>query len=239
MKKLAVAMVAGLASQSLFADFSVSSTAFENEKFLPSQFAYCKSAPNGEAEMSQDISPPLSWSGAPKGTQSFAVITRDPDAVNAPFFNLPGKTIPENFQRVTVYHWVLVNIPATITSLPEKVGSAGFVIGGKPVGKTPYGLTGENVYSGFLSSPLAERAKFGANANKDLSGTYGNYDGPCPPWNDLRVHGYEYTVYALDVEKLNLPEDGHFTGEQAIAAMQNHILAQATLVGKYTTNKAF
>ncbi len=53
---------------------------------------------------SQDISPALSWDDPPAGTQSFALICDDPDA--------PGKTW---------VHWVLYDLPATVSELPESV----------------------------------------------------------------------------------------------------------------------
>ena len=52
----------------------------------------------------ENVSPALNWSGAPEGTKSFALICDDPDA--------PGRTW---------IHWVVYNIPATMTSLPEAV----------------------------------------------------------------------------------------------------------------------
>lgn len=56
-----------------------------------------------------DCSPELRWSGAPPGTQSFVLIVDDPDA--------PDPAAP---QRVWV-HWVLYNLPADCTGLPEAV----------------------------------------------------------------------------------------------------------------------
>jgi hypothetical protein len=55
----------------------------------------------------EDISPPLSWSGTPEGTKSFTLIVDDPDA--------PDPNAP----RMTWVHWVLYNLPSTITELPE------------------------------------------------------------------------------------------------------------------------
>lgn len=48
----------------------------------------------------EDVSPPLSWEGAPAGTKSFALICDDPDA---PF--------------MTWVHWVIYDIPADVTEL--------------------------------------------------------------------------------------------------------------------------
>lgn len=54
-----------------------------------------------------DISPPLTWSGAPAATKSFALIVDDPDA--------PDPKAP----KMTFVHWVLYNIPAAVTELVE------------------------------------------------------------------------------------------------------------------------
>jgi hypothetical protein len=54
-----------------------------------------------------DSTPPLSWSGLPKGTQSLVLIVDDPDA-----------------PQTTWVHWVLYNIPPTVTQLPPGVSAA-------------------------------------------------------------------------------------------------------------------
>ena len=85
-------------------------------------------------------------------------------------------------------------------------------------------MRGINDYTKFMAS------------NPDMAGDYGGYDGPCPPWNDERLHHYVFTVYALDVGSLGL--SGSFTAPDALKAMEGHILAQASWTGTYTQNPA-
>ena len=53
-----------------------------------------------------NVSPALSWSGAPKGAKSFALSVYDPDAPTGNGF----------------WHWVVFNIPPDVTSLPKGAG---------------------------------------------------------------------------------------------------------------------
>ena len=69
-----------------------------------------------------------------------------------------------------------------------------------------------------------------------MAGDYHGYDGPCPPWNDERMHHYTFTVYALSVPALVLPE--RYRVGDLRAAMAGHVLASASLTGRYTLNPA-
>ena len=55
----------------------------------------------------ENVAPPLEWSGAPEGTQSFALVVDDPDA--------PDPAAPKQ----VFVHWVLYDLPATTGGLPE------------------------------------------------------------------------------------------------------------------------
>ncbi|MGD8430458.1 MAG: YbhB/YbcL family Raf kinase inhibitor-like protein, partial [Ectothiorhodospiraceae bacterium] len=96
-------------------DMQLTSSAFDKHGAIPAKHT-------GEGT---DVSPELSWSGAPEGTQSFAVICHDPDA---PLVK-PG--------TYGFVHWVLYNLPASTTRLEEdaKEGTAG----GNDFGSTGYG----------------------------------------------------------------------------------------------------
>jgi len=76
----------------------------------------------GEGE---DVSPAISWSGAPDATRSFALICHDPDA---PLVS------PGNYGFV---HWVLYGIPGDVTELPE--GVEDYVQGVSNFGNAGYG----------------------------------------------------------------------------------------------------
>lgn len=74
---------------------------------------------------------------------------------------------------------------------------------------------------------IAEGALSAGTSGRNSSGKTG-YMGPCPPSG---VHRYVFTLYALDVDSLKL--NAGATKDQVLAAMQGHILAQGSLMGKY------
>jgi hypothetical protein len=67
-----------------------------------------------------------------------------------------------------------------------------------------------------------------------MRGDYYGYDGPCPPWNDLRLHRYVFTLYSLDVPQVEV--HGDLTGANTRLAIAGRVLAQASLTGTYTLN---
>src|SRR5579872_6008104 len=64
-------------SSGVAATITISSAAFKNNQTIPRRFS-CQG---------EDISPTLAWSGAPKGTKSFALIVRDPDAPHGTYYH--------------------------------------------------------------------------------------------------------------------------------------------------------
>lgn len=187
---------------------------------LPDAAAYC-----GAGGYGPNVSPGVSWSPGPDGTRSYAVLMVDPDVpADLSVVNKPDVTIPEDAPRQTFVHWVLVDLPPSVTALAAGADGEGVTPGGKPFGTTANGVRGVNDYALFF------------NGNPDTAGPYGGYDGPCPPGNDARVHGYAVRVYALDVPALGL--SGAFDGRAAEKAMEGRILAVGEAVGTYTLNPA-
>jgi Raf kinase inhibitor-like YbhB/YbcL family protein len=92
------------------ADLRIKSPAFEPHKRIPDKYTG-----NGE-----NVAPALEWSGAPDGTEAFAIVVYDPDAPLVDGFT----------------HWVAYGIPATTTSLPE--GGEGPVQGLNSMGEEGY-----------------------------------------------------------------------------------------------------
>jgi len=196
-----------------------------NGKAMPGQYAFCVLAQQGHVTLGSDKNPKVSWSGAPKSTRSFAVIVVDPDVPSVPTdVNKEGKTIAKTLKRANFYHWVLVDIPATVSAIDESADSDKVTPHGKPPGPAGLGLRGINDYTKWFAGDDA------------MKGDYGGYDGPCPPWNDTIVHHYHFKVYALDVPSLKL--SGNFDGPQALKAMKGHTLAKGESVGTYVLNPA-
>ncbi|MFT3927268.1 MAG: YbhB/YbcL family Raf kinase inhibitor-like protein [Myxococcales bacterium] len=165
-------------------------------------------------------SPHLAWSGAPAGTQSFAVICVDLDAPTKPDdVNKSDRTVPYALARADFFHWVLVDIPKNITELSEGLDADGLVAGGKAPERRPYGLRGLNDYTGWFATDEA------------MAGHYAGYDGPWPPFNDERRHRYVFHLFALDVESLGL--SGHFGGADARRAMRGRVLGETTIKTTY------
>lgn len=95
-------------------DLELKSDAFEFRGQIPKKYT-------GEGE---DVSPPLEWTKVPEGTRSWAVFCHDPDAPLV----LPG--------TYGFVHWVIYNIPADATGLPE--GVKDYTEGVNDFGKTGY-----------------------------------------------------------------------------------------------------
>jgi Raf kinase inhibitor-like YbhB/YbcL family protein len=177
-------------------------------------------------QLSDNLSPHLAWTDAPREVASFVLIAVDTDVPTKPDdVNKEGRTVPADLPRAEFVHWLMVDIPAECGELGEGACSDGIVPRGKvdPVGP-PGSKQGQNDYTGWFA------------ADPDMAGTYLGYDGPCPPWNDSLVHHYHFHLYALDVATVGL-EKG-FTVAQVREAMQGHVLAQASITGTYSINPA-
>ena len=87
---------------------------------IPKKFEF-----NGFGCSGENQSPVLKWSGAPKGTKSFAVTVYDPDAPTGSGW----------------WHWVVVNIPVDVTDLAADAGAdgGGHLPKGASMVRTDYG----------------------------------------------------------------------------------------------------
>ncbi|HTX13737.1 MAG TPA: YbhB/YbcL family Raf kinase inhibitor-like protein [Candidatus Baltobacteraceae bacterium] len=85
----------------------LTSSAFADGTTIPDKYT-C--SPDGKSMTSPAnmTSPPLAWTNAPAGTQSFVLLLHDPDAHARKAFD-------------DITHWMIFNIPGDATSLPEGV----------------------------------------------------------------------------------------------------------------------
>jgi Raf kinase inhibitor-like YbhB/YbcL family protein len=200
------------------------SASFLHEQPIPEEFAFGAPDPILHVRFAANRNPQLKWSGAPGQTRSYALICVDSDVPTKPDdVNKEGRVVPASLPRTDFYHWVMVDIPAAVTELAAGECSSGIVAGGKKDLPGPRGSRqGVNDYTQWFAQ------------DQDMSGTYRGYDGPCPPWNDMLVHHYHFTVYALSSERC--PVEGDFTGPQVLAAIRPLVLAEARLTGTYSLN---
>lgn len=193
---------------------------------IPAEFAFGVIDAATHVKLSGNRNPDFDWRDLPSGTQSLALICHDPDVPSkGDDVNKEGRTVPASLPRVDFFHWVLIDLAADAKPIAAGEFSEGVTPRGKPGPHAPRGARqGINDYTGWFAS------------DKDMAGQYFGYDGPCPPWNDAIAHRYVFTLYALDVARLDV--HGAFTGNEARAAMAGRILAQARITGRYTLNPA-
>jgi Raf kinase inhibitor-like YbhB/YbcL family protein len=121
--KLAVASLALAGPLTHAASFTLSSATLKPNSTLINAQVF-----NGFGCTGKNLSPALKWSGAPKDTKSFAITLYDPDAPTGSGW----------------WHWVVYNLPATTTELPEGAGAADgkALPAGAIQGRTDFGAPG-------------------------------------------------------------------------------------------------
>ena len=145
----------------------------------------------------QNLSPPLAWSGVPEGTQSFALVMRSTELLAS---------------DETWVHWVMWNIPATVTELEKGIEESETLENGARQGLNSGGVVG---YLGpcppdMLSVYKPSDAKGNENPKQE-------------------IEKYTFEIYALDTV-LDLSPGA--TMEDLLEAMEGHILGGGVLVGE-------
>lgn len=161
------------------AEFSVSSAEVSESQTIGKEQIFNSFGCEGD-----NVSPSLHWANAPSGTKSYAVTVYDPDAPTGSGW----------------WHWVVFNIPATVTRLPKNAGD-----------------------------PTKALAPSGSVQSRTDFGKPG-YGGPCPPQKD-KAHRYQFTVYALKVDKLPLGEDA--SGAMVGFYLHQNMIKKTVLSAKY------
>lgn len=124
---LPLAVVLALSGSACLADgakFRLNSADIKANGTIANKFVF-----QGFGCKGDNVSPALSWSGAPQGTQSFALLVHDPDAPTG---------------GAGWWHWVVYDIPSSATSIAQGAGSAngaGLPTGAKQ-GVTDFGAPG-------------------------------------------------------------------------------------------------
>ena len=202
----------------------ITSASFRDNTAIPVEFAFCAPDAQTHCTLGANCNPQIAWSDVPAGAKSLVLLCHDPDVPSKPDdVNKEGRTISAELPRIDFFHWVLVDIDPAFGHINAGEFSNGVTARGKAGPKAPRGTRqGVNDYTLWFAS------------DKDMSGDYHGYDGPCPPWNDSIVHHYVFTLYALDVATCAV--SGAFTGGDVRAAIKGHVLGEAKITGLYSLN---
>lgn len=208
----------------------LTSDSFSDHATIPGEYAFGVIDPARHVALSLNRNPHLAWRDVPVATRSFALVCHDPDVPSSgDDVNREGRLVAASLPRVDFFHWVLVDLPAD--SAPIVAGEFSHAV-------TPRGKGGPKFArkdGTLVRQGINDYTQWFAG-DPDMGGDYYGYDGPCPPWNDVLVHRYVFTLFALSVDTLVLPE--RFTGADVRTAMQGKVLAHASVTGRYTLNPA-
>jgi Raf kinase inhibitor-like YbhB/YbcL family protein len=135
MRALVLAAVLALSSTAAAARMTISVPDFSSGRTVPMANVLNLFGCTG-----QNQSPAISWSGEPRGTQSFAVTVFDPDAPTGSGW----------------WHWTVFDIPANVHSLPAGAGDQGATTlpAGAVQGRTDFGFS----HYGGPCPPTGDRA---------------------------------------------------------------------------------
>jgi phosphatidylethanolamine-binding protein (PEBP) family uncharacterized protein len=202
----------------------LSSNSFPPNGRIPQRCAFGIPDKRNHMKLGENRNPHLQWSDIPEGTMSLVLMCVDSDVPSSmDDFNQEGRSIPNNLPRCDFFHWVIVDIAPRNGEIMEGECSDKITVGGKTGPPGPSGSRqGINDYTTFMKG------------DSNMAGDYFGYDGPCPPWNDERLHHYHFVLYATSLHSGSVT--GSFTGSDARKAVEDHILAEARLVGVYSLN---
>jgi len=207
----------------------LSSDSFRSGGGIPAANAFAALDADHRVMQAANRNPQLAWRDLPAGAESLVLLCIDGDApLDAAKVNRSDCTLAATTPRGDFFHWSLIDIPLSMLSIAEGALSDGVVAHGKQApGIELDGVAlrqGINDYSGWFAGDAA------------MVGDYYGYDGPCPPWNDERVHHYIFRLFAIDLPRLAL--EGRFTCADVLNAIHGHIIDEAQLIGTYTLNPA-
>jgi Raf kinase inhibitor-like YbhB/YbcL family protein len=105
----------------------MTTTAFEDGGIIPDKYTQ---------KVDKPVSPELKWSQVPMGTQSFVLLMHDPEPIQ------------NRGAKMDITHWLVWNIPATSTGLPEGVATGELPDGTRQVSLRSQGYMGPGAPAG-------------------------------------------------------------------------------------------
>jgi phosphatidylethanolamine-binding protein (PEBP) family uncharacterized protein len=98
------------------------SSSFVHGQRIPEEFAFCAPDAAQRIRMGGNRNPHLRWTGVPSTARSLALLCVDVDVPSrADDVNQEGRVVPANLPRTNFWHWVMVDIPPSVTEIPGSV----------------------------------------------------------------------------------------------------------------------
>jgi len=201
------------------------SGSFTDGGALPAKHAFSIQSEGGDLGFSSNINPEIAWDELPKGTRSLVLTCVDKFVpVDMSKVNAAGETIAASAPRRDFYHWIVANINPELQKLHAGCSSEQVTVGGRHAISHVGFTEGLNDYTSALQD------------DPNMGGQYYGYDGPFPPLNDEQLHWYEFTLYALAIDELTLPQG--FSASDVVPLLSKHSLASASIKASYSYSEA-
>ena len=181
-------------------------------------------------EFGQNLSPPLTWTGVPAEAKSLVLVVTGTDNLiptgDAQAGSKANEFVPPYPEPLRV-HWIMWNIPPTVTELPEAIATTTEATSVGPTARQGMNYEGFAGWSGPCPNPIGLAREY-----KATQGGY-NYTYGAPMRG---IDDFFFRVYALDKELDLGPET---TKDALLEAIDGSIIAAGELNGKYAQRRKF
>jgi phosphatidylethanolamine-binding protein (PEBP) family uncharacterized protein len=193
----------------------ISSQSIKDGTGIEDAIALAVPAVEGHVTLAANVSPNLSWAGAPGETKSFVFTCIDADCPSAPTdVNQDAREVPPDDPGVDFTLWPLIDVPWDTMETQDGAHSSGVEPGGNDADTALIGVHGQNDYTSWF------------DGDPDMGGSWNGDDGSASQWNESVPHRYEFMVAAIDTPAVGLAPG--FGLASLLETLDGHVLVPAS-----------